>query len=188
MSGAEPFEPNNKLTIMDFSFATLDCNSRVDASKSTSSYVIEESQLQFDVKDKVGEGGNATVYVGVYGGNQVAIKQVKMDNPGLPRNARLIINEAKELLNLDHPNVVKCYGVCTSKGILVLEFAKKMVTVDGTQYAVHSLRQLLDTLEDSFPLKLKHHALLQIASGLEYLKSKRVNHTFTVFCVSVLLK
>ena len=158
---------------MDFDSRKSYCDSRVEV-PTTLSYVIEESQFHYDVRDKVGEGGNAIVYADVYHGKQVAIKQVKMDNPGLPRNTRLISNEAKELLNLDHPNILKCYGVCPSKGILVLEFATKMVIFGGTKYSVHSLRQLLDTLEDSFPINLKLKALHQIASGLEYLKSQQV--------------
>lgn len=161
------------LNTMEFDFSAPGCSTESELS-TIPPYVFNETQFQYSTADKIGEGGNATVYAGVFNGKQVAIKQVKLDNPGLPRNTRLIMNEAEELLKLDHPNIVKCYGVCPEKGILLLEFADKMIMICGKQHHVHSLRQLIDTVEERFPVFLKYEALGQIATGLEYLKMKQV--------------
>jgi hypothetical protein len=43
-------------------------------------------------------------------GKLVALKQIKLDKPNLPCNRKLIIQEAKELVQLDHVNIIKCLG------------------------------------------------------------------------------
>lgn len=111
-------------------------------------------------------------------GKLVALKQIKLDKPNLPCNRKLIIQEAKEIVQLDHVNIIKCFGVCPPIGLIVLELAEKEVVFKRKAISLNSLRQLIDTVKRSFPLSLKLDALSQIASGLEYLKLKKVYYLF----------
>jgi serine/threonine protein kinase len=56
-------------------------------------------QIAYDSKVPLGEGGYGSVFLGTYGGHQVAVKRVGLH---LVRDI-----EEKALQRLDHPNVVK---------------------------------------------------------------------------------
>ncbi len=105
-------------------------------------------------------------------GKLVSLKPIKLDKPHLPCNRKLILQEAKEFVQLDHVNIIKYFGVCPPIGLIVLELAEKQVVFKRKAFSLNSLRQLIDTMKRSFPFSLKLDALSQIASGLEYLKLK----------------
>ncbi len=132
--------------------------------------------INYSAESWVGQGGSATVYEGFLKGSLVAVKQFSMDNPKLPINHTLLLNEASQLLKLDHTNIIKCLGVCLDRGILVLEFAQKFIELDDKQLSIHSLRQLIDAISLDFPHDLKHEALYQISNGLHYLHMKEITH------------
>ena len=143
------------------------------------SFVISECKFVGDFrKEKVSEGANGVVYKFTFDGKLVALKQIKLDKPNLPCNRRLILQEAKELVQLDHVNIIKCFGVCPPIGLIVLELAEKEVVFKKKAFSLNSLRQLIDTVKRSFPLSLKLDALSLIANGLEYLKLKKVFYLF----------
>jgi serine/threonine protein kinase len=85
------------------------------------------------------------------------------------------MREAAELLQLDHCNVIKCYGICLERACLIMELAAKLITVELESTTVHSLRQLIETVGE-LPLDLKYEALFQMANGLEYLHGKKIIH------------
>jgi serine/threonine protein kinase len=60
-------------------------------------------QIQFDRKDKIGEGMFGTVFRGKLNGRDVAVKRVELSKSG--ENA----NEENALRKLDHPNVIKFF-------------------------------------------------------------------------------
>ena len=87
------------------------------------------------------------------------MKQIKLDRPNLPTNQKLLIEEAKEIVQLDHVNIVKCFGVCPPLGLLVFELAEREIVFKRKQFFLNSLRQLIETLQFSFPLLLKYDGL-----------------------------
>ena len=141
-----------------------------------STVVISLPELTIRKNVPIGEGASSRVYLAMFKGKQVAMKQYLMDNVKLPRNQQLLLKEASELQHLDHENVIKCFGVCIDNGSVILELAKKTIDLEGNVYDIHSLRQLLDTTLEQFPDSLKHEALYHIVSGLEYLHSKMIVH------------
>ena len=129
------------------------------------SFVISECKFVGDFrKEKVSEGANGVVYKFTFDGKLVALKQIELDKPNL--------------VQLDHVNIIKCFGVCPPIGLIVLELAEKEVVFKRKAFSLNSLRQLIDTVKRSFPLSLKLDALSLIANGLEYLKLKKVFYLF----------
>ncbi len=98
------------------------------------------------IRPQVGRGGSATVYEGKFNSQNVAIKVYSIDNTSVPANKNLLLKEAAELISLSHDNIIKCHGVCIDAGAIVMELAKKVVEIDGNQFSIHSVRQLIDTI------------------------------------------
>ncbi len=115
-------------------------------------YLISRSQITYttDRENQLGSGGSATVYKGTFGESRVAIKVYSLDKPSLPVNKNLLLKEAKELVALNHQNIIKCYGACVEIGAIVLELAEKIVRIDDVSHSIHSLRQLVDTIPSQF--------------------------------------
>ena len=79
---------------------------------------------------------------------------------------------------LDHPNIIKCFGMCLDKRAIVLQLGEKQITLDSQPVKVNSLRQLINVLgeEGVFPDWVALDAMYQIALGLEYLHTRQVYH------------
>lgn len=58
-------------------------------------------EIQYNSKDKLGEGGFGSVFLGQFDGRQVAVKRVDV--------TKVNDNEEKVLKQLDHPNVIKLF-------------------------------------------------------------------------------
>ncbi len=61
------------------------------------------AEIEFDPKDVLGDGGYGTVFSGMYKGQKVAVKIVRLNNT----------DESEEhiLKQLNHPNIVKLFHV-----------------------------------------------------------------------------
>lgn len=108
----------------------------------------------------------------------MALKIYHLEIVSSNSSKRLLQNVVKELVSLDHQNIIKCFGFCTEKGGIVLELAEKTIMFDSQPVIVHSLRQLINIVGDDgeIPDWLVLDAMFQIAKGLEYLHSRKVNH------------
>lgn len=164
----------NKLIGNFFSPPTL--NSSLTPSLSPQC-LIDEKDLEWSYKDQeIGKGAYGSIFKGKFKESIVAIKVYTLDNVSLPYNQRMLINLVVELKKLNHENVVKCHGLCPRKGAIIMELAEKKIELGDDVFNIHSLRQLISTVETVLPLELLKESLYQIARGLAYLHCQNVIH------------
>ena len=120
---------------------------------------IKKIQLeQISFIKKIGEGGQAKVYMGTYENNKVAVKLMKNVD------YKCFAHELVILALLDHENIPKFYGIIREKNVLSLVFE----FIEGK-----TLDQF--KLSDFTPEK-KYNIIYQLASCLEYIHSKKFIH------------
>ncbi|KAL4594856.1 hypothetical protein ACB092_12G049200 [Castanea dentata] len=110
-------------------------------------------------KDKLGEGGNGTVYKGkLESGPLVAIKMLGSSKA----NGQEFINEVATIGRIHHMNVVQLIGFCAEgpKRALIYEFMPN-----------GSLEKYIFSREESIPLSIEktYEISLGVARGIEYL-------------------
>ena len=120
---------------------------------------IKKIQLE-EVKliKKIGEGGQAKVYMGEYDNKQVAVKLMKNVD------YKCFAHELVILALLDHENIPKFYGIIREKNVLSLVFE----FIEGNT---------LDQLKiDNFTTQQKYNIIYQLTSCLEYIHTKNFIH------------
>ena len=120
---------------------------------------IKKIQLE-EVKliKKIGEGGQAKVYMGEYDNKKVAVKLMKNVD------YKCFAHELVILALLDHENIPKFYGIIREKNVLSLVFE----FIEGNT---------LDQLKiDNFTTQQKYNIIYQLTSCLEYIHSKNFIH------------
>lgn len=141
---------------------------------------IDARDLEYSIESPLGQGAFGSVYKArlISRNKEVALKIYHLEIVSSNSSKRLLQNVVKELVSLDHQNIFKCFGFCTEKGGIVLELAEKTIMFDSQPVIVHSLRQLINIVGDDgeIPDWLVLDAMFQIAKGLEYLHSRKVNH------------
>ncbi|KAJ7981885.1 putative Kinase [Quillaja saponaria] len=122
---------------------------------------IKAATNNFDVANKIGEGGFGPVYKGFFSdGTIIAVKQLSAKSK---QGNREFINEIGMISALQHPHLVKLYGCCVEGDqlLLVYEYMQN-----------NSLARVLFGPEES-QLKLdwlsRHKICVGIARGLAYL-------------------
>ncbi|KAJ7981873.1 putative Kinase [Quillaja saponaria] len=122
---------------------------------------IKAATNNFDVANKIGEGGFGPVYKGFFSdGTIIAVKQLSSKSK---QGNREFINEIGLISALQHPHLVKLYGCCVEGDqlLLVYEYMQN-----------NSLARVLFGPEES-QLKLnwptRHKICVGIARGLAYL-------------------
>ncbi|KAF9621299.1 hypothetical protein IFM89_019385 [Coptis chinensis] len=81
---------------------------------------IKAATQNFDVENKLGEGGFGSVYKGLLAdGSFVAVKQLSAKSK---QGSREFVNEIGMISALQHPNLVKLYGCCTEGNQLLLVY------------------------------------------------------------------
>ena len=107
---------------------------------------------------KIGEGGQAKVYMGTYQNEKVAVKLMKNVD------YKCFAHELVILALLDHENIPKFYGIIREKNVLSLVFE----FIEG---------RTLDQFKISeFTTEQKYNIIYQLTSCLEYIHSKKFIH------------
>ena len=120
---------------------------------------IKKIQLE-EVKliKKIGEGGQAKVYMGEYDNKKVAVKLMKNVD------YKCFAHELVILALLDHENIPKFYGIIREQNVLSLVFE----FIEGNT---------LDQLKiDNFTTQQKYNIIYQLTSCLEYIHTKNFIH------------
>ena len=120
---------------------------------------IKKIQLEeISLIKKIGEGGQAKVYMGTYENNKVAVKLMKNVD------YKCFAHELVILALLDHENIPKFYGIIREKNVLSLVFE----FIEG---------RTLDQFKISeFTTEQKYNIIYQLTSCLEYIHSKKFIH------------
>ena len=88
-----------------------------------------------------------------------------------------IEKEAKCVLQLNHPNILRHFGVDFERSIIVSEYLEKKVSIsEGRCEYVHNARQLIDSLEEELPWSVRLDIMKQASNGLAYLHKKQIVH------------
>ncbi|XP_059668159.1 probable leucine-rich repeat receptor-like serine/threonine-protein kinase At3g14840 isoform X2 [Cornus florida] len=81
---------------------------------------IKAATNNFDIANKIGEGGFGSVYKGILlDGTVIAVKQLSSKSK---QGNREFVNEIGMISGLQHPNVVRLYGCCTERKQLLLVY------------------------------------------------------------------
>lgn len=128
-----------------------------------SSFLGERIEFKdIELGDIIGEGGYATVYKGVWHGNQVAVKQVKLVNIVNNESDNVFAEFRREvqlMAGLQNENLVVLKAICMEPFCMVLEFMDK-----GSLYEfTHSP----DYASITWPSRV--HLALDIARGMRFL-------------------
>jgi len=120
---------------------------------------IKKIQLEeISLIKKIGEGGQAKVYMGTYQNQKVAVKLMKNVD------YKCFAHELVILALLDHENIPKFYGIIREKNVLSLVFE----FIEG---------KTLDQFKISdFTSEQKYNIIYQLTSCLEYIHSKKFIH------------
>lgn len=127
-------------------------------------------------------GSTCKIYKGSYIhkgiSTEVACKefQVRMT----PKFMRRLEKEAKCILQLQHPNILRHFGVDFERSIIVSEYLEKEVNISaGNLECVHNARHLIDSLEEALPWSVRLDIMQQASYGLAYLHEKQIVHCDT---------
>uniref|UniRef100_A0A0R3RQ09 Tyrosine-protein kinase n=1 Tax=Elaeophora elaphi TaxID=1147741 RepID=A0A0R3RQ09_9BILA len=132
------------------------------------SWEVRHEEIEFD--KLLGEGARSAVYRGIFKDDgrekEVAVK-VRKGSSSDRKTVEQICREARIMRRLEHPNVVRLYGIAISKEpiMLLTEWLK-----DG------SLDVFLATKGSTLSIREKLYFCLDIASGLEFLHNNGVIH------------
>ncbi|CAL8243222.1 unnamed protein product [Lota lota] len=115
----------------------------------------------------IGRGNFGEVYSGRlrFNNTAVAVKACREDLP--PEHKKKFLMEARILKQYEHPNIVRLIGVCTQQQPIYII----MELVQGGDFL-----SFVRTADKSLPARLLVSMAADIASGMEYLESKKCIH------------
>ena len=135
---------------------------------------LSENALSIDENNVLGRGGFAIVFKGTIkqNGTTVAVKCLFNENKG-PFNANTPNSIKKELsresaivCSLNHPNIIRFFGVVPDRGWIVMEFCER-----GSLQDLHKHIEAGDLFSSTDMLRIAH----EIACGVAYLHSPDIS-------------
>ncbi|KAK4710933.1 hypothetical protein R3W88_005446 [Solanum pinnatisectum] len=122
---------------------------------------IKDATQNFNVVNKLGEGGFGPVYKGLLpGGTTIAVKQLSGKSK---QGIREFVNEIGTISALQHPNLVKLMGCCAEDNELLLIY--EYMENNSLDHALFGPEEIKSRLNWSTRVKI----ILGIAKGLTYL-------------------
>ena len=123
----------------------------------------------FVIHKQIGEGKFAKVCKAISkSGNIVALRKLKVTEAATV-NKKKLQREARDLINLNHPNIVACYGVILNDVTFINEYCSKIFYENGELTEIYSLLGIIRSFEDDIPIKVRLKAIHDISNGLSYL-------------------
>lgn len=120
---------------------------------------INKIKLQdLSLINKIGEGGQAKVYMGTYESHKVAVKVMKNVD------YKCFAHELVILAFLEHKNIPKFYGIVREPNVLCLVFE----FIEGKTLDLYKVSEFTD--------EQKYHIIYQLACCLEYIHSRKFIH------------
>jgi len=141
-------------------------------SETVASDIIGRTVGPYQVLERIGQGGMATVYRGMHPelGRDVAIKVLEPSLVGTPEMAEAFRREARTIAGLRHPNVVQVYdfGPLDRTHYLAMEF------VPGSDLGVEMARRQVE--QQPFTPAEILDLLGQVAAALDYAHEQGIVH------------
>ena len=141
---------------------------------------IKEGDVTFG--EVIGEGGKSTVYEGTLNRNSksipLALKRYRIARMSACCR-RQIESEAEYLSRFNHQNVIKYFGTCLEKKVIIMEKMGLVLTTSGSdsQCRVNNVREYLDELaEEDIDSKIRIKITLDAARSLEHLHCNGIVH------------
>ena len=173
LMGLENYKVTVEITEMEEKIKQIQSNQ----SNKRDSWFVPLSELNYDTKNKIGQGKFGSVYSGSFRINMpVAVKILKNKNGSKTKLIKDFLIEKKVMIRLKHPNLVQLYAVSRDdegNDILVQE---RMENGSLSDYliSIGPLRNISDFEETSFKSVLSW--CLQIARGMAHLESLKIVH------------
>lgn len=144
------------------------------------SFAIPSEEIIVDRSRLIGSGSTSRVYKGEYREGKLArhvIAVKELVAPLTRKSHRNLDHEAKMLIKLTHPNVLRFFGRVEDCSSLVSEYlGKVIINVDGESKEINTVRQLLDEKEEDILWVVRLHIAFEAAKGLCYLHKSGCIH------------
>lgn len=118
-----------------------------------------------DINRMIGKGATSSVYIGSYRFCSVAIKKIKL-NTLTVKQAANIVNEAKCLKSINHPNIVTIYAMSIDNHqclYLVTELCEQL-----------SLKTFFKKFKQKIPPAVKVRIIMDVAKALYHIHSEKL--------------
>ncbi|PIN01302.1 Serine/threonine protein kinase [Handroanthus impetiginosus] len=121
---------------------------------------IASATRNFDIENKVGQGGYSEVYKGLLAnGSSIAVKRLAKDNNN-PNKEKEFLMELGIIGHVNHPNTAKLLGFCIENGLYLIFHFYPNGTLSSALHGESS---------KSLDWPIRYRIVLEIARGLHYL-------------------
>ena len=135
---------------------------------------LKENEIEME-SQAIFQNQVVKIFKGKYKDQNVAVKEIGTSIP--LRDQRKMKQEAKTLLQLQHPNIIKFYGILPKRCAIVTEYLEKCVIVDDDEVWVNDVRGLLDCAENNLDWATSLQIARDSGNALQFLHGRGVIHS-----------